>query len=326
MLDEIKEYLGQDWTDTIGLIRSSLQSDIDLLNYTNEAILSNAGKQLRPMLSLLVARACSGGKAAKDSIAFAAAAELLHNATLLHDDVVDQSKLRRGAPTVVSILGGPASVLIGDFWLVKAMDNILSSSDKGSYMIRVFAKTLSDLAEGEMLQLQKADSGDTDENDYLRIIYSKTASLFEAAALSGAHSVAAPDEYVESVRNYAVSLGIAFQIRDDMFDYSDAKVIGKPVGIDLEEQKITLPLLGALSTVDAEKAADIRRKVVEIHEHPEYKDEVKAFVLGNNGLAYSEKKLEEYVGKAIDALSILPDSKEKDYLATIARFTGKRKK
>jgi Geranylgeranyl pyrophosphate synthase len=230
-LRDIKSFLGKDWERVEGLIHSSLETDIDLLTQTNDMILSNSGKQLRPILSLLVARACSGGRTTSDTIRFAVAAELLHNATLLHDDVADCSDERRGKPTVMSILGGPASVLIGDFWLVRAMENILASEARGNEVIRLFSKTLSDLAQGEMLQLQKADSGDTDFDDYYRIIYSKTASLFEAAALSAAVSVDAPEEYMEAVREYSVALGVAFQIKDDMFDYASSETaIGKPVG------------------------------------------------------------------------------------------------
>src|SRR5574344_1609777 len=212
-LGQIKEFLGCDWTRTESLIRSSLRSDINLLNTTNDAILSHSGKQLRPILALLIARACSGGHTTSDTINFAAASELLHNATLLHDDVADSSSERRGAPTVMAILGGPASVLLGDYWLVKAMDNILASSAHGNDVIRIFSKTLSSLAEGEMLQLQKASSGDTEEEDYFRIIYSKTASLFESTCVSAAISVNAPEAWVEAVRNYAVSLGIGFQVK-----------------------------------------------------------------------------------------------------------------
>ena len=171
-LDEIKEFLGNDWKETDGLIRSSLRSDIDLLNTTNEAILEHSGKQLKPNVSLLVARACGNGKANEDSVRCAAASELLHNATLLHDDVADSSSERRGAPTVMAILGGPASVLLGDYWLVKAMDNLLASCAHGNEVNRIFSKTLSSLAEGEMLELQRASSGDTGEEDYFRIIYS----------------------------------------------------------------------------------------------------------------------------------------------------------
>lgn len=325
-LDEIKYFLGQDWKDTDALIRSSLESDISLLNATNKAILDHSGKQLRPIVSLLVARACGGGRVNADSVRYAAAAELLHNATLLHDDVADSSCERRGAPTVMAILGGPASVLLGDFWLVKAMENILASSANCNEVIRIFAGTLSSLAEGEMLQLQKASSGDTVEEDYYRIIYSKTASLFEAAFVSAAISVNAPADWIEAVRDYAVSLGIAFQIKDDIFDYSDGKKIGKPVGIDLEEQKITLPLLGALAAASPERAKQIRGMVLDILEHPEYKEEIVGFVKEGKGIEYAVSRLEDYVSKAVDALAVLPDSKEKDYLVKIAGFTAYRDK
>ncbi len=325
-LDEIKDFLGQDWKDTDALIRSSLESDISLLNATNKAILDHSGKQLRPIVSLLVARACGGGRVNADSVRYAAAAELLHNATLLHDDVADSSCERRGAPTVMAILGGPASVLLGDYWLVKAMDNILASSAHGNEVIRIFSKTLSSLAEGEMLQLQKASSGDTVEEDYYRIIYSKTASLFEAAFVSAAISVNASADWIEAVRDYAVSLGIAFQIKDDIFDYSDGKKIGKPVGIDLEEQKITLPLLGALAAASPERAKQIRGMVLDILEHPEYKEEIVGFVKEGKGIEYAVSRLEDYVSKAVDALAVLPDSKEKDYLVKIAGFTAYRDK
>lgn len=325
-LDEIKDFLGQDWKDTDALIRSSLESDISLLNATNKAILDHSGKQLRPIVSLLVARACGGGRVNADSVRYAAAAELLHNATLLHDDVADSSCERRGAPTVMAILGGPASVLLGDFWLVKALENILASSANCNEVIRIFAGTLSSLAEGEMLQLQKASSGDTVEEDYYRIIYSKTASLFEAAFVSAAISVNAPADWIEAVRDYAVSLGIAFQIKDDIFDYSDGKKIGKPVGIDLEEQKITLPLLGALAAASQERAKQIRGMVLDILEHPEYKEEIVGFVKEGKGIEYAVSRLEDYVSKAVDALAVLPDSKEKDYLVKIAGFTAYRDK
>lgn len=326
ILDEIKDFLGNDWKRTLELIRTSLQSDISLLNRTNEFILGNSGKQLRPLVSLLCARACSGCMTTEDSIRYAAASELLHNATLLHDDVADCSKERRGRPTVMAMLGSSVSVLLGDFWLVKAMKNILDSSANSHIVTRIFAKTLSDLAEGEMLQLEKARTGDTSEADYLRIIFNKTASLFEATAVSAAISVNASEEFRAAIREYAVNLGLAFQIRDDMFDYSAGDDIGKPVGIDLDEQKITMPLLCALSSVPEDEEKRIRMKLVHIHEDPLAKDEIRDFVLEHKGLESSCKHLNEYLDKAIHALSVLPDSREKSYLVEIAKFTGERNK
>ena len=254
----------------------------------------------------------------------AAASEMLHNATLLHDDVADDSSSRRGAPTVKSLLGDRASVLLGDFWLVRAVELILHTPSCKDQGIFIFAKTLSDLAEGEMLQLEKAGSADTTESDYLRIIYNKTASLFEAAAVTGALSAKAPEAYREAIRTYAVNLGLAFQIRDDMFDYADDEGIGKPVGIDLKEQKITLPLLGALATVPAEEASRIRDRVRNIGQHPEDVEEIRTWVRNSGGMAYAARKLEEYIDRACTALETLPASEAREWLFKLAHYTAER--
>ena len=210
------DYVAEDLGKVRDLISRSLHSDIELLNDTNSSILDHPGKMMRPVLALLAAKACSGGELSEDSYSYAAAAELLHNATLLHDDVADNSSSRRGRPTVMKLLGGNAAVLLGDYWLVRAMEKILSGKRRRDDAMSVFSKTLSDLAQGEMLQLQKSISGDLTEEEYFRVIYCKTASLFEASAVTGAYSVEAPEEYVEAVRAYAVNLGLAFQIKDDI--------------------------------------------------------------------------------------------------------------
>lgn len=321
----VKEYLGQDWLTVQERIASALESDISLLNSTNASILSQSGKQLRPMLALMFARACTG-KATDAGIRYAAAAELLHNATLLHDDVADGSELRRGKPTVMSLMGPSVSVLVGDYWLVKAMELILQDSDTDTTAIRIFSKTLSDLAEGEMLQLQKAQSGDTDEKDYLRIIYNKTASLFEAACVSAAISAGVSEDVVKAARDYAVALGLAFQIKDDILDYSGTESVGKPLGVDILEQKITLPLLGALNNVSGQKQAEVRGMVKDIVGRPELRDDVVSFVKENGGLEYAKARLEGYVNEAVHALDILPDSREKECLVELARYTAIRDK
>mgnify|MGYP002513244075 CR=1 FL=1 len=325
-IKSIKEHLGQDWTALQTRIAAALQSDIELLNMTNASILSNSGKQLRPLLSLLFARACSGGSVNEAVVRYAAASELLHNATLLHDDVADDSDQRRGVPTIRSLMGPSVSVLVGDYWLVKAMDLIMDADEgNGSGVMRIFSKTLKDLAAGEMLQLQKAQKGDTDEQDYLRIIYSKTASLFEATCVSAAKSVSASQEYVEAARAYAVALGIAFQIQDDILDYAGTDAVGKPLGADILEQKITMPLLGALANVDEAKVKDIRGKIEAIVGQPEYRDEILDFVRSNGGLEYAAAALDRYVAQAVESLSVLPESKSKEYLVELAYFTARRK-
>ena len=322
-IKSVREYLGKDWDSVKEKIESALVSDIDLLNATNSSILSNSGKQLRPLLALLVARACSGHEVSESTVRYAAAAELLHNATLLHDDVADNSAQRRGVPTIMSLMGPSVSVLLGDYWLVKAMELILQSSEGDHLVIKIFSKTLSDLAEGEMLQLQKAQSGDTCEADYLRIIYSKTASLFEAACVSAAISVNASEEYRKAAKDYALALGIAFQIKDDILDYSGTESVGKPLGVDILEQKITMPLIGAMVNAPAEEAR-IRGLVKGIADHPENRDEIVDFVKENSGLEYAVESLDKYVAQAVEAFSVLPVSRERELFEELAYFTAKR--
>lgn len=321
----IKDFLKEDLDKVNKLMATSLSTDIELLDKTNRAILSHNGKQVRPVLTLLVARACSGGFTTGDTIKYAAAVELLHNATLLHDDVADDSPVRRGAPTVMSILGGRASVLLGDYWLVKGMENILASRNSSDKVIRIFASTLTDLAEGELLQLQKAETGDTLEKDYYRIIYDKTASLFVASAAAGAISVSATEEKMSAARTYAKCLGVAFQIRDDIFDYEENAEIGKPVGLDLKEKKITLPLLGALAKAGEERGREIRWKLCRIDDHPEYGGEIIEFVKSEGGIEYARKRLYEYVDNARIALRPFGNMQEVEMLGEIAEFTADRK-
>lgn len=320
----IQEYLGADWLAVKHRMGEALKSDIELLDSTNESILSHSGKQLRPMLTLLMAKTCSGGEVTPATINYAAASELLHNATLLHDDVADGSEKRRGVPTIMSLMGPSVSVLVGDYWLVKAMELILEVSDDSPGVLKIFSKTLSDLAEGEMLQLQKAQQGDTDVNDYLRIIYSKTASLFEAACVSAAISVGASETMFKAAVDYARALGIAFQIKDDILDYVGTDAVGKPLGADILEQKITMPLLGALAGVDEQKAAEVRKMVYDIHEHPEYRDEIVRFVKENGGVEYAVSRLNDYVEMAAEALNAFPDSIARNSLIELAHFTAER--
>lgn len=322
ILQEAKSFLGKDLERTVARMETLLGSDIRLLDATNRSLLSHAGKMLRPVLSLLAAGAC--GRRTEDSVRFAAAVELLHNATLLHDDVVDGSAERRNRPTVMSLLGGPASVLIGDYWLVRCIDCLLDADRYSETVIRLFAKTLSDLAEGEILQLQKASSCDTSEEDYFRIIYCKTASLFETACRSAALSVAAPVERIEAVARYGRQLGMAFQIRDDMLDYGDGEAIGKPVGQDLREGKITMPLLCALAEISEDEALAVRREVAKAPEDSAATASVQAFVKAHDGLARAAERRDGFIYEAISSLRILPDSEEKSYLVSLAHFVGAR--
>ena len=319
---EIKAYLARPMEEVSAMLEVSLRSDIALLDATNRSLLSQGGKLLRPLLSMLSAGACGGINA--DSIRFAAASELIHNATLLHDDVVDGATTRRGKPTVMSILSSPASVLVGDFWLVKAIRCILDAERYSERVIRLFAKTLSDLAEGELLQMQKASNCDTTREDYVRIIYSKTASLFEAAVLSGAVSADAPEEWTAALAGYARNLGIAFQIKDDIFDYTGGEGLGKPVGIDLLEQKITLPLLCALDSGPEGEASTVRALVGQVSDMPELAVKVRQVVLDQGGVDKARAEMGNYIDEAVSCMDALPPSAEKSYLVELARFVGER--
>lgn len=322
--EAVIRHLGKDWDKVSALMRDSLKSDIGLLDSTNESILAHGGKMLRPMLSLLVAKACNGGVATEDSVRFAAATEMLHDSTLLHDDVVDGSTQRRGHPTVSARLGGTASVLVGDYWLVRAVRLILDSASNSEEVIRLFAKTLGDLAEGELLQMQKAEAGDTSREDYMRIIYSKTASLFEAACVSAVISVGGDPSLKEAARQYGICIGLAFQIKDDILDY-DGTGLGKPTGMDIKERKITLPLLGALSRMDDERDRLVRGMVCDIHGHPEYVDRIVDLVHGCDGIRYAESVLAEFVAKAVSSIGVLPDGPEKSMLVDMAGYVAGRK-
>jgi len=324
-INQVKIFLGEDWSATMAVIKDSLRSDIDLLNLTNESLLSASGKQLRPVLGLLLARSCSpDGQTTRNSRLFAASCELLHNATLLHDDVADSSDKRRGRPTVYSLLGPTASVLVGDFWLVKAVDCILMADGEIMPVISNFAKTLRHLSEGEMLQLQKASSGDTSEEDYLRIINCKTASLFETTGYCAALSVGSDVRTVDAVCSYCTNLGIAFQIKDDIFDYNLDANIGKPVGADILEGKITMPLLGAFRNSTPEGETRVRQMVSKIGDRPEAREEIIRFVRDNNGIRYAYKRLDDYLDAAAAALAVLRESREKTYLLQLTEYVRNR--
>lgn len=319
----IQEYLAPQMQQVEIMIDYYLRSEIGLLDATNRTLRERPGKMLRPMLSLLVAGAC--GTPTRDSTRFAAATELLHNATLLHDDVVDGATERRGRPTVAQLLSGPAAVLIGDFWLTRAVQVVLSADKYSERVLHVFAATLADLSEGEMLQLQKAAQADTTEEEYITIIFDKTASLFETAAVWAAISVGASEEMLEAVKNYARKLGLAFQIKDDIFDYAPpSRELGKPVGQDLKEQKITQPLLSALSSAPAQEEREIRSKIGQLADHPEVIPQILEFVEKYRGVEQAAGVMDSYINAALQSLSILPDSKEKEALTALAHFVGDR--
>ena len=305
-------------------IEGSLGTDIPLLEKCNRHILDHTGKMVRPMLTILMADAVAGSTN-DNTICFAAATELIHNASLLHDDVADSSSSRRGVATVSALLGPRPSVLLGDFWLVKGIARILDASEHSHKVMRLFGKTLSDLAEGEMLQLEMATSGGTTEKEYYRIIYDKTATLFETSALAGAISANASPEQEAAAGEFARCLGIAFQIKDDILDYEGDESVGKPVGQDLLERKITLPLLGAMKN-KPQQEKKVREMVKNIGAETDNVKWIRDFVLDSGGIDYSIKAMQDYLAKGVDSLKAFQEGKAKIFLAQLAAYVGARNK
>lgn len=313
MYKEEKSYLGSYWKAFQRQFAESLSSDILLLEKINGYLIERSGKQLRPLLALLVSSALRGG--CNDRVVrCATAAELLHTATLLHDDVADNSPERRGNPTVMALYSPTTAVLVGDFWLSRAIGLIVDHPDKR--VLKAFSKCLEDLAEGEMLQLQKAGTLDTTEQDYRGIIYRKTASLFEAAVISSAYSVEASSDELEAVKSYAYHLGMSFQMMDDILDYSPELSIGKPTGQDLLEKKITLPLLGLFANAPAK----VVKKILSGMKTPDagLSAETLALVKEYGGLEFAREKLLSETVAAEQALAPLPDSDAKSHLVSLA--------
>lgn len=313
MYKEVQKFLGTAWSDFQRIFAESLVSDIPLLDKANRFILEHGGKKLRPTLALLIAKALRG-LCNELVVRCAAAAELLHTATLMHDDVADDALTRRDVPTMRALYSPTTAVLLGDFWLSRAMGLIIDHPDKR--VLHIFSKCLGDLAEGEMLQLEKARRADATEEDYQRIIYSKTTSLFEASIVSAAFSVGAGAAELDSCRQYARHIGQAFQMMDDIFDYSPELSTGKPTGQDLLEKKITLPLFGLFHSAPGHVSREIRRRMR--NPDPELVPDVFALVRQYDALAYARRRLSEEVRRAVDALAPLPASKAKNYLSELA--------
>ncbi|MBQ3658787.1 MAG: polyprenyl synthetase family protein [Bacteroidales bacterium] len=311
MIAAVKEYLGQDWKAFEKLFAETLVSRIPVLNKVNEYLIGRSGKQLRPMLCMLASRLCSG-ICSPASIRCAVASEMIHTATLLHDDVADASDTRRGAPTVRALISPTASVLVGDYWLSRGVITLIDACEKTT--LRDFSECLGDLAEGEMFQIEKAESLDTTLDDYIYIIAHKTSSLFRAAMKSGARNVGCTAAQLEAIDAFALHLGLAFQMRDDILDYSPGLDIGKPTGQDILERKITLPLIGAF-----ENAGDVARAAVVSDIAADRFNKVLPFVQDNGGIEYSQKVLEKETDLAVAALASFPDSPAKALLCGLAR-------
>ncbi|WP_426369250.1 octaprenyl diphosphate synthase [Pseudocolwellia sp. HL-MZ7] len=302
------------------LIYSQLQSDVALINQLGIYIVNAGGKRMRPMLTVLAAKAL--GYKGKDHISIAAIIEFIHTATLLHDDVVDESNMRRGRETANALFGNSASVLVGDFLYTRSFQMMTKLNNMN--IMDILSDATNIVAEGEVLQLMNCNDPDTTEESYLEVIYCKTAKLFEAATRLAAVISDQPEDVELAMLNYGKHLGTAFQLVDDIMDYTaDAKEMGKNVGDDLAEGKPTLPLLYAMKHGSEAQKQLIRDAI----EHSNGMDNLKAILTAmeeTGALKYTQQKAEEEADKAIKSLNPLPDSEYKQALVELAHIAANR--
>ncbi|KAF1689593.1 polyprenyl synthetase family protein [Pseudoxanthomonas taiwanensis] len=318
-LPRIQALAAADMAAVDALIRRRLASDVVLINQIAEHIINAGGKRLRPMLVVLAGQATGG--AGPDHHQLAAIIEFIHTSTLLHDDVVDESDLRRGRSTANAIWGNAASVLVGDFLYSRSFQ-LMVELDRMEVM-RILADTTNRIAEGEVLQLLHVRNPDTDEAAYLRVIERKTAVLFAAGTRLGALASGADEAVQQALYDYGMNLGYAFQIADDVLDYTaDAAELGKNLGDDLAEGKATLPLIRAMDRSDAATRERLRRIVQE--GDTSAMAEVLAAIHATGGLEYSRQRAMDYARAAEAALSILPESEAVAALRGLARYAVER--
>lgn len=294
---------------------SSLRSETKRLQAAIEQILRSTGKHVRPLLVLLSAKTC--GSVTDCTINSAVFLELLHTATLIHDDVVDETRERRGVPSLNAIFDNRVAVLTGDYILSTALIRSIQTGDLR--IIGIISNLGRDLSEGEIKQMETADESILDESCYLQVIYKKTATLLSACTAIGAISAGADKQAIEAMEKFGENIGYAFQIRDDIFDYYKESNIGKPTGNDIREGKVTLPLLYALKQESA-KAGMMLEIVLTKDFTDEHIDQLILFAKEQGGIEYAKKRMTDFRNEAVRALDIFPDSPSRRALIDLADY------
>lgn len=319
-MNKIKQLTEQDMQSVNDLIGARLQSDVALINQLGFYIVGAGGKRMRPQLTVLAARAL--GYEGEAHVTLAAIIEFIHTATLLHDDVVDESDLRRGRDTANALFGNAASVLVGDFLYTRAFQ-MMTELDNMKIM-NILSDATNIIAEGEVLQLMNCNDPDTTQDSYMQVIYCKTAKLFEAATRLAAVLTHQPAPVEQAMLDYGKYLGTAFQLVDDIMDYSsDAGDMGKNVGDDLAEGKPTLPLLHAMAVGNPAQRERIRDAIAN-RTGMDHLAEIMGILAETQALEYCQQQAELEAQKAIDSLSILPDSDHKKALIDLAHLAVRR--
>lgn len=322
-LNSINALSESDMSAVNQLIYERLRSDVALVNQLGFYIVNGGGKRIRPLLTVLSARAL--GYQGDHHITLAAIIEFIHTATLLHDDVVDESTLRRGKDTANEVFGNQASVLVGDFLYTRSFQ-MMVSIDKMTVM-QILADATNVIAEGEVMQLMNCNNPDTTEQSYMQVIYCKTARLFEAATQLAAIVTNKDKQTVEAMRLYGMHLGTAFQLIDDVLDYAadSSDDLGKNIGDDLSEGKPTLPLIHVINTGN-DKQRQLVRDAIEHRTGMDHLPKIMDALKQTQALEYATDKAKEEAQKAVDAIAFLPESEHKEALISLAHIAVNRKK
>ncbi len=320
-LSEISQPIKTELEEFDRLFKQSMKSNVVLVDLIAKYIIRQKGKKIRPLLVLLSAK-LSGGVSER-SYRGAVLVELLHTATLIHDDVVDNADKRRGFWSINAIFKNKAAVLMGDYLLSRGL--MIAVEGKDFDFLGVITNAVKRMSEGELLQIQKTRKLDIDEETYFQVISDKTASLLETCCMIGSMSTSEKTEYHQAMKKFGESIGMAFQIRDDILDYEgSSKITGKPVGGDIKEKKITLPLIYSLKKVQKSEADRIRRMIKNNDGKGDTRQVIK-FVRDNGGIEYALKTAHDYSEKAKESLKLFPDSPSKIALEALVDFVIDRK-
>ena len=323
IVSKIKEPIYHEMELFESKFRDSMSSKVALLNRITHYIVNRKGKQMRPMFVFLTAKLLNNGEVNERTYRGASVIELIHTATLVHDDVVDESNKRRGFFSINALWKNKIAVLVGDYLLSKGL---LLSIDNGDFdLLRIISVAVREMSEGELLQIEKARRLDITEEVYYDIIRQKTATLIAACCGLGACSVKPESEDVEIFRKFGELCGMAFQIKDDLFDYGTT-AIGKPTGIDIKEQKMTLPLIHVLNTCSKDEKKWLINSIKNYNKDKKRVREVIAFVKEKGGLEYAVQKMIEYKTEALGLLEKYPESEYKSALQLMVNYVVDRKK
>ncbi|HEY9194992.1 MAG TPA: polyprenyl synthetase family protein [Mucilaginibacter sp.] len=320
-INDIKKPIAADIDAFEAKFKSSMQTSVPLLDRITHYIVKRKGKQIRPMFVFFAAQICGGIN--ESTHRGAALVELLHTASLVHDDVVDNSYQRRGFFSINALWKNKIAVLVGDFLLSKGL--LLSMENNDFQLLKIVSEAVKQMSEGELMQIEKVRRMDIGEEVYYEVIRQKTASLIASCCACGASSAGASVEVVEKMRLFGEKIGIAFQIKDDMFDFGTDDV-GKPLGIDIKEKKVTLPLIYSLANAAAAEKKQVINLVKNHNDDPAKIAQIIKFVNQTGGLEYAETQMKKYQDEAFAILNTFPDSESRRGLEQLVRYTTERNK